>query len=194
MSVAFMAPVDLWREPKWASVARIGRRALVAAGWIALGGIPGVFTGLIPWLWFRIPAWLFALVTLLHLVLGVANLVKNRGVLLRLMGTGSIEWPASYQERWLRRPADWVEGPEVSVAAEMAPLTRSRVEPRVTLTGGSRTIRRLPLYGATPEEFAAAVNAAAAGRGVAFTVVEPEDASLPAAPSLPDDEGETSGR
>jgi hypothetical protein len=176
---------------------RLGRRLLVAAGWLALGGIPGVFTGLIPWLWFRIPAWLFALVSLVHLAVGIANLIKNRGVLLRLMGTGSIEWPASYQERWLRRPVDWVEGPEVVVSPEIAQLSRSRVEPRVTLVGGTRTLRRLPLYGTSIEDFAAAVNAAAAGRGLRFTVATLEDDVVPEDSvgdgSVGDDEGKALG-
>ncbi len=175
MSLAFMAPVALWREPKLASAGRVVRRTLVAAGWIALGGVPGSFMGLIPWLWFRIPAWIFSVVAVVHLLLGIANLIKNRGVLLRLMGTGTIEWPATFQENWLRQWNDWIDGPKVSVTPEMPLLTRSRSEPRVTLTGGERTIRRLPLHGATVEEFVAAVNEAAAGRGVVFTVVDRVD-------------------
>lgn len=180
MSTAFLNPVVLWREPVSASARRVLARALVAAAWIVLGGVPGLFAGIVPWMWLRVVVWVFAAVAVLHLTLAIANLARNRGVLLRLMGTGSIEWPASFQERWLRRPLDWVEGPVVSVAPELGQVTGSRAEPRVTLVGGDRTMRRVPLHGTSVEDFVAAVNAAGAERGVRFEIAK-----------LPEDESET---
>jgi hypothetical protein len=181
MSVAFLEPVTLWREPVSASVRRVAGRALVAAAWIVLGGIPGVFVGVVPWTWLRVVLWIFAAIALVHVLLAVANLARNRGVLLRLMGTGSIEWPASLQEKVLRRPLDWVEGPIVTVAEELGQVTGSRAEPRVTLVGGTRTMRRLPLHGATLEHFVSTVNERAVGRGVRF-----ELAALPDGADAPD--------
>ena len=170
MSVAFREPVTLWREPATASARRLAGRAGLAALWIVLGGIPGVYVGLVPWNWLRVIMWIFAVIALLHFLLAIVNLVCNRRVLLRLMGTGSIEWPMSIQEQWLRRPQEWVEGPFVTVAPELGQITGSKSEPRVTLVGGSRTIRRLPLYGATLETFVETVNAAGNPHGVSFEV------------------------
>ena len=179
MSVAFLDPVVLWREPASASLRRVAGRSLVAGAWIVLGGIPGVFVGVVPWTWLRVVLWVFAAIAVLHVLLAVANLLRNHGVLLRLMGTGSIEWPASIQEKILRRPLDWVEGPVVTVAEELGQVTGSRAEPRVTLVGGTRTMRRLPLHGATLEQFVAVVNERAAGRGLRFELAalpDPADA------------------
>jgi hypothetical protein len=176
MSVAFLDPVVLWREPVSASLRRVAGRAALAAGWILLGGIPGVFVGLVPWMWLRVILWFFAAIAVLHLLLAIANLVRNRRVLLRVMGTGSIEWPASLQEKLLHRPLDWVEGPVVTVAEELGQVTGSRAEPRVTLVGGTRTLRRMPLHGASLEEFVATVNERGAGRGVRFELAVIDDA------------------
>lgn len=185
MSVAFLEPLVLWREPVAASIRRLLARGGLAVLWIALGGIPGVFVGLVPWTWLRVIMWIFAVVAILHFALAIANLIKNRRVLLRVMGTGSIEWPTSIQERWFRRPLDWVEGPVVTVAPELGQITGSRAEPRVTLVGGTRTIRRLPLHGVEPEDFVAHVNAVGAQRGLRFEVAVIEDE--PDAPSSDSD-------
>lgn len=176
MSVAFLDPVVLWREPVSASLRRVAGRAAVAAVWIVLGGIPGVFVGLVPWTWLRVVLWCFSVIAVVHLLLAIANLLRNRRVLLRVMGTGSIEWPASLQERLLRRPIDWVEGPVVTVAEELGQVTGSRAEPRVTLVGGSRTLRRMPLHGASLEDFVATVNHRGAARGVRFELAVIADA------------------
>jgi len=182
MSVVFRDPVVLWREPVMASVRRLAGRAGLAALWIVLGGIPGVFVGLVPWTWLRAVMWILAAIAILHFVLGIANLVRNRRVLLRLMGTGSIEWPKSVQERWLRLPLEWVEGPFVTVAPELGQITGSKAEPRVTLVGGLRTIRRLPLYGATLETFVETANAAGNAHGVSFQIATlDEDPQIDAA-------------
>ena len=170
MSVAFRDPVVLWREPVAASARRLAWRAAFAALWIVLGGIPGVFVGIVPWNWLRVVMWVFALIAMLHFLLAIANLARNRRAILRLMGTGSIEWPASVQEKWLRRPPEWVEGPFVTVAPELGQITGSKAEPRVTLVGGLRTIRRLPLHGATLETFVETVNAAGNAHGVSFEI------------------------
>lgn len=173
MSTAFMDPLPLWREPVWASVRRVLGRAITAALWTVLGGIPGVFTGVLPVAWLRPIALVFAVLALAHTVLAVANLARNRRVLLRLMGTGSIEWPQSIQERLVRARLDWVEGPVVRVTEELRVPGPASTYPRVRLEGGGRTISRLPLYGTSVEDFIAAVNEAAAGRGVRFERAEP---------------------
>ena len=59
-----------------------------------------------------IAALIWALAGLMGLlaVLAVANTLKNKRALLVHMGSGSIEWPRSYQEILLRRPVTWVAG------------------------------------------------------------------------------------
>lgn len=191
MSTAFLAPVVLWREPASASARRIAGRALIAAAWIVLGGIPGLFTGVVPWTWLRVILWAFALVAVVHAVLAVANLMRNQGVILRLMGTGSVEWPRSIQEDWLRRPETWVDGPVVTVVPDivLGPMTAAAA--RVTLVGPTRSLRGVPLFGVSPEDFVEEVAALAAPRGVSFVLAERETtASDEVAAPNSDDEGE----
>lgn len=159
MSVAWMAPVPLWKEPLWASILRAGVRLILAIVW-------AVAAVLVPW---RGPALIFSVfagIALAHTALAVANRIKNRGVLLRLMGSGTLEWPQSFQEQWLRRPVDWVDG----AAIEVAPLdpipVRAPAAPHVTLVGASHELIRLPLYRRTVAEFMEEVNAILAPRGI----------------------------
>lgn len=161
MSVAWMAPVPVWKEPLWASILRTGVRLVLAVLW-ATAAV------LVPWMG---PALIFAVlavIALAHTALAVANRIKNRGVLLQLMGSGALEWPMSFQERWLRRPVDWVDG----AAIEVVPLdpipVRAPAAPHVTLVGASHDLTRLPLYRRTVAEFMDEVNTILEPRGVAL--------------------------
>lgn len=183
MSTAFMDPVVLWREPASASLRRVLTRVFFMALWLALAGLPGVFDGFVPWTWLRVVLWVFAALALLHILLAVANLVRNRGVTLRLMGTGSIEWPQSLQEKLLGARLDWVEGPIVTVTEELRVPGPASSYPRVKLQGGGRSISRFPLHGTSIEDFVAHVNQAAAGRGIRFEIAQPGEE--PPAEALP---------
>lgn len=174
MSTAFLAPVDLWREPASASVKRVLGRAAIAAAWIILGGVPGVFTGVIPWTWLRVVAWIGAAFALTHFGLAIANLARNKGVILRLMGTGTVEWPRSIQENWLRRPETFVDGPVISVIPDVALSPGAARFVRAKLVGSTRTLRSVPLFGTSAEDFVATLNELAQPRGVSFVVAEPE--------------------
>jgi len=67
----------------------------------------------------------------------------------------------------------------VTVAEELGQVTGSRAEPRVTLVGGTRTMRRLPLYGTSLEDFVEIVNERGASRGVRFEIAVIADAGDP---------------
>lgn len=159
MSLAWMAPVPVWREPLWASILRVGVRLVLAVAW-ATGAV------LAPWWWLAVILWTFAGVALAHTALAVANRVKNRGVLLRLMGSGTLEWPQSILERWLRRPLDWVDGTAIEVVPVEPLPVRAPAAPHVTLVGVTEGIERLPLYRRTVAEFMDEVNEILAPRGV----------------------------
>ncbi len=159
MSVAWMAPVPLWKEPLWASILRVGVRLFLALAWAVAASIA-------PW---RGPALIFAVfagVALAHAALAVANRVKNGGMILQLMGSGTLEWPQSFQEEWLRKPVDFVDG----VAIEVFPIeplpVRAPAAPHVTLVGDSHRITHVPLYRRTMVEFMDEVNAILAPRGI----------------------------
>ena len=112
--------------------------------------------------------WLLSLVALFHTALAVANRLKNHGVLLQLMGSGTLEWPRSLQEQWLKRPADWVDGAAIEVVP-MEPIpVRAPAAPHVTLSGDTHQLVRLPLYRRTMVEFMDEANAILAPRGVAL--------------------------
>lgn len=173
MSTAFMDPVVLWREPATASFRRIGWRGLVLGAWIVLGGIPGWFEGTVPWTFLRIPLWFGAAVALIHLGLAFGNLARNKGVVLRLMGTGSVEWPRSIQEDWLRRADTWVDGPVISVVPGLGFSGPQSASARATLVGPTRELRGVPLFGVSAEDFAAHANSLSQPRGVSFVVATP---------------------
>lgn len=161
MSVAWMAPVPVWKEPLWASISRVGLRVMVALAWATAALM-------VPW---RGPALIFlffAVVALVHAGIAVANRIRNGGVLLQLMGTGTLEWPQSLQERWLRRPADWVDGAAIEVIPIDPMPFKAPAAPHVTLVGDSHELVRLPLYRRTVAEFMDEVNATLAPRGVAL--------------------------
>ena len=159
MSVAWMAPVPVWNEPAKASAIRVGVRVAFAVGW-AIAALT------VPWLVLAIPLWLFCAVALTHAGIAVGNLVRNRGVLLRLMGTGTLEWPRSLQEEWLKKSADWVDGPVIEVVEIPSPQVSLPTGPHVNLVGPTRTISRLPLYGVAPRVFIDTVNTVTVPRGV----------------------------
>ena len=161
MSVAWMAPLPVWKEPLWASILRGSVRLVIAVAWVAAAV-------LVPW---RGPSLIFAifsLIALAHAALAVANRMKNGGVLLQLMGSGTLEWPRSLQEQWLRRPADWVDGAAIEVIPVEPIPVRAPAAPHVTLVGDSHQLVRLPLYRRTVAEFMDEVNAILAPRGIAL--------------------------
>ena len=161
MSVAWMAPLPVWKEPQWATILRAGVRLVLAIFW-ATAAV------LVPWKGPALIFVLFSLMALAHTALAVANRMKNHGVLLQLMGSGTLEWPRSLQEQWLRRPADWVDGAAIEVIP-MDPIpVRAPAAPHVTLSGDSHEILRLPLYRRTMVEFMEEANAILAPRGVAL--------------------------
>lgn len=161
MSVAWMAPVSVWTEPARASVIRVGVRVAFAVAW-------AVAALAVPWLLLAIPLWLFCAAALAHAGVAVGNLVRNRGVLLRLTGTGTIEWPRSLQEEWLKKDADWVDGPFIEVIEIPSPQVSLPTGPHVNLVGPTRTISRLPLYGVSPRVFIDTVNTVVVSRGITF--------------------------
>jgi hypothetical protein len=159
MSDAWREPVAVWAEPTSASVVRVAGRGLLAGLW----STAAVFT---PWPLLSASFFVFAAVAFLHAVLAIANLARNRGVLLRLTGSGTLEWPQSYQELWLGRPLEWVDGKQILVV-ELAKMgVPSRVEPRVTLKGDTHDLPNLPLYRATIAEFVQTLNEVTAERGI----------------------------
>ncbi len=175
MSTAWMNPVPVWWEPWRAIVLRVVGRAIVPAVMVWLSGVPGTpWVGAAPWLWLRIAAFVFAVPGVLLWVLAFANVIKNKRVLLVLMPTGSLERPQSIQEKRLRLPREYAIGKTISVTQEPTTFAAS-AEPRVTLRADG-TITRLPLWGATAEDFVAHVNERLEGRGVTLELVIPEDA------------------
>lgn len=159
MSDAWREPVAVWAEPTSASVVRVAVRGLLAGLWstIAL---------LVPWALLSALFFAFAAVAFLHAVLAIANLARNRGVLLQLTGSGTLEWPPSFQETWLRRPLEWVDGADILVVEHSKMGVPSRVEPRVTLKGATHDLLNLPLYRASVADFASAVNEVTRERGI----------------------------
>lgn len=109
---------------------------------------------------------LFAVLSFLHAVLAIANLARNKGVLLRLTGSGTLEWPQSYQETWLRRPREWVDGTDILVVEHPKMGVPSRVEPRVALKGATHEVANLPLYRVSVGDFVKAVNDVVGERGI----------------------------
>jgi len=142
----------------WASILRAGVRLALAVVW-------AVGAALAPWWWLAVILQIFAALALAHTVLAVANRVKNRGVLLQLMGSGTLEWPQSYQEAWLRRPGDYADGTVIEVVPVDPIPVRAPAAPHVTLVGATHGIERLPLYRRTVAEFMDVVNAYLAPRG-----------------------------
>lgn len=161
MSLAWMAPVPVWVEPTRASAVRIGYRVAIAVVW-------AVAAVAVPWWPLSILLSLFSVVALAHAALAVANLRRNKGVLLRLMGTGTLEWPRSLQEEWLKKGVDWVDGPVIEVVEIPSPQVTFPTGPHVNLVGSSATISRFPLHGASVSTFVAHVNALVSERGVTF--------------------------
>lgn len=184
MSMVWMAPVVLRREP-WSAVGmRMLGRILLPAAWLWLSGIPGTaWTGAIPWAWLRAIAFVFAVASVGFYVLGIANVVVNRRVLLVLRPTGSLERPRSLQQRVFKAKQEYAIGREITVTPEPAEMY-GRTRPRVTLSAEG-TIKRLPLFGTDPADFVAQANVALKGRGVTLVLVEPTappaDADAPSA-------------
>ncbi len=159
MSDAWREPVTLWTEPTSASVVRVAGRGLLAGLW-------GTVALFMPWAWASVLFLVFAAVAFLHAVLAIGNLARNKGVLLQLTGSGTLEWPQSYQEKWLRRTPEWVDGKQILVVEHPKVGVPSRVEPRVTLKGDTHDLPNLPLYRASVAEFVEAVNEVVAERGI----------------------------
>jgi hypothetical protein len=161
MSDAWRGNVPVWSEPVWASVIRVAQRGLLA-------GLLATLALLVPERWAFV-ATFFAVLSVFaffHAVLAIANLARNKGVLLQLTGSGTLEWPQSLQEIWLRRPVDWVDGKEILVVSLEGMGVPSRTEPRVTLKGATQDLVNLPLYRTSVEDFADQVNARIGDRGV----------------------------
>jgi hypothetical protein len=151
--------VTVWTEPTSASVVRVAGRGLLAGVW-------GTLALFVPWAWLSSLLWIFSAVAFLHALLAIANLARNKGVLLRLTSSGTLEWPQSYQETWLGRPREWVDGTVITVVEHPAMGVPSRVEPRVTLKGETHDLLNLPLHRASAVDFADAVNELVAERGI----------------------------
>lgn len=166
MSTAWKGPVVLLREPASAFWSRFGYRLLMA-------GVLGLAASYMPYAWLAAPIWLFAGLMALLAVLAVANIVKNKRALLVHTGAGSIEWPRSIQEIVLRRPLTWVAGASIEVTHPPVAALPGKLDPRITLSDGERTIERVPLYGAPPEAFVEAANTALAGRGTTLHFAPP---------------------
>ncbi|PKQ15576.1 MAG: hypothetical protein CVT68_09180 [Actinobacteria bacterium HGW-Actinobacteria-8] len=161
MSDAWREPVTVWTEPTSASVMRVAARGLLAGLWATAA----LF---VPWPWVSALFYAFAALAFLHAVLAIANLARNKGVLLRLTGSGTLEWPQSYQEILLRRPPEWVDGKQILVVELSKMGVPSRVEPRVTLKGATHDLPNLPLYRASVADFVKTVNEVLAERGMVF--------------------------
>ena len=161
MSVAWMAPVTLWKEPAWALALRVVVRLALAFFW-AFGAV------LAPWATLSMALSLLAVFALAHAGLAIANRFKNRGVLLELMGSGAIEWRRSYQEQWFKRPRDWADGTAIEVSPIEPLPVWAPAAPHVTLIGATHQITRLPLYRTKVPVFMERVNALLAPRGIAL--------------------------
>ena len=170
MSTAWRGSVVLLQEPLSALGSRLGYRLFIAAAF-------GVAAWYAPWVWLATLAWVFAGIMALLALLAVANVLMNRRVLLRYTGAGSIEWPQSIQERVLRRPLEWVGSRTIDVTYPPIAALPTAPDPRITLSDGTRSIERVPLYGRTPEAFVESANAALVGRGVTLRFVAREAGS-----------------
>lgn len=159
MSDAWREPVTVWTEPTSASVVRVAGRGLLAGLWSTAALV-------VPWALLSVLFLVFAAVAFLHAVLAIANLARNKGVLLRLTGSGTLEWPQSFQETWLRRPVEWVDGKQILVVEHAKMGVPSRVEPRVTLKGNTHDLPNVPLCRTSVAEFVKTVNEVIAERGM----------------------------
>lgn len=161
MPVPVTEPVDVWTEPCGASAWRVGGRAALGAWWLFLALV-------LPWVLLKGLFAMFAGLAFAHAALAVANLWRNGGVVLRLMPSGDLQWPRSYQEAWLRRTPDRVDGPRIEVILEPDHPGISRAEPRVTLRGPSAQIAHLPLHGVRLETFIERANVVVEPHGIVF--------------------------
>lgn len=161
MSDAWRDNVPVWTEPVWASVIRVAQRGLLAGLWATLALFVPERWAFVATIFMVLSAFAF-----LHAVLAIANLARNKGVLLRLTPSGTLEWPQSLQETWLRRPLEWVDGKEILVVSLDRMGVPSRTEPRVTLKGATQDLVNLPLYRTSVDDFADRVNARIGDRGV----------------------------
>lgn len=166
MSTAWKGPVVILREPMAALGSRLGYRTLMA-------GLLAVAAWYCPWTWLAVIAWIFAGLMALLAVLAVANVARNRRALLVHMGSGSIEWPRSIQEIVLRRPLTWVAGSDILVTLPPIAALPGKADPRITLSDGTRSIERVPLYGQSLEAFVESANAALVGRGTTLRLDAP---------------------
>ena len=166
MSTAWKGPVVLLREPASALWSRLGYRLL-------LTGLLALAAWYAPWALLAAIAWTFAVLMALLAALAVANVVKNKRVVLVHTGAGSIEWPRSIQEILLRRPLTWVAGRDIAVVHPPVAAMPGKADPRVTLGDGTRLIERVPLYGMAPATFVEAANGLLTGRGTSLHLEEP---------------------
>ncbi len=165
MSTAWKGPAVLLKEPSFVLWSRLAYRLSMTL----LLAVAAVYS---PWAWAAVVAWVFAGLMFALAVLAVANVIKNKRVLLRHMGSGSIEWPRSIQEIVLRRPVTWVAGAEIVVVQPPITALPGKTDPRITLSDGTRSIERVPLYGADPQSFVEAANAVLVGRGTVLRFEE----------------------
>jgi hypothetical protein len=187
MSTAWMSPVVLRREPWRAFGSRILGRAVVPVVALWLSGVPGTpWTGVIEWLWLRIPVFAIGFVAVILWLFAIFNVFLNKRVLLRCMPTGSIERPRSIQERVLKIPQEFVIGPVITVTPEHGQFM-SQSEPRVSLTAAEGKVCRVPLWGTTAEDFVAETNILLQGRKVRFVLVEREALGDPCDEAKADD-------
>jgi hypothetical protein len=165
----------VWKEPRKASVLRVLGRAAVGGAWLFATRVVG-------WAPLRFILLAFAAIAFVHALLAVANLVRNKGVLLRLRDDGTLEWPRSIQEVLLGRKTDRVDGPVIQVKTEADHPGISRADPRVTLIGPELKIGFMPLHGTSVDDFIAHANDVLSPHRIAFErapdlvpMIEPED-------------------
>ena len=186
MSLAWKAPVVLWREPWKAVGARLLGRAVMPALTLWLTGVPGTkWSGTIPWLPLRLLVFVISVFTVLLWLVAIGNLLMNRRVVLKLMPTGSIERPRSLQEKLFRVRQEYAIGKKVTVMQEPAQLI-SQAEPRVTLSAEG-TVRRIPLYRTDPTVFVETMNALLKSRGIRLVLEEPPEPPGPNDPIPPEE-------
>jgi len=143
-----------------------------------MAGVLGLAAFYMPFAWLAVPIWVLAGLMALLAALAIANIIKNKRALLVHTGAGSIEWPRSIQEIVLRRPLTWVAGTEIEVTHPPVAALPGKLDPRITLSDGNRSIERVPLYGVSPTAFVDAANSALFGRGTTLHFA-PDDAALP---------------
>ncbi len=154
-------PLVVWKEPRKASALRVVGRAAIGGAWIYV-------TRIVDWVPLRLILFAFAAIAFVHALLAIANLIRNRGVLLRLRDDGTLEWPRSIQEVVMARKVDRVDGPVVQVKTEADHPGISRADPRVTLIGSEMKIGFLPLHGTSVDDFIAHANAVLAPHRITF--------------------------